>query len=207
MAVLGALTLASQEVRFHIDSETLDPVEVKTKQLLETNSLVEEFMLLANIRVATRIQKEFPDCALLRRHPAPPPENFEALISACKARGLAMDVTSGLTLAQSLEEAVDPENPFMNTILRILCTRCMMQAVYCCSGLTQQDDFFHYGLATPIYTHFTSPIRRYADLMVHRLLAVAINADSSYPELLDKKRIHAECYNINYRSEAALTYI
>ena len=68
----GALNLASPEVRIQTESETSDPVDVKTKQLLDTNSLVEEFMLLANITVASQIYTAFPQTALLRRHPAPP---------------------------------------------------------------------------------------------------------------------------------------
>jgi exosome complex exonuclease DIS3/RRP44 len=62
----------------------------------------------------------------------------------------------------------------------------MMHALYFCSSLFPESEFQHYGLTAPIYTHFTSPIRRYADIIVHRLLAVAIQADCTYPQLLDK---------------------
>ena len=88
-------------------------------------------------------------------------------------------------------------------MLRILTTRCMMQAVYFCSGTVEYPDFMHYGLATPIYTHFTSPIRRYADVMVHRFLAACIGKDTTYPELLDKKIMDQVCQNINYRHRMA----
>lgn len=77
-----ALVLASPEIRFQVDSETLDPVEVETKKLRETNSMVEEFMLLANISVANKILEDFPECAMLRRHPKPPLSNFEPLVKA-----------------------------------------------------------------------------------------------------------------------------
>ena len=80
----SALVLASPEIRFYIDSETHDPIEVETKQLRDTNSMVEEFMLLANISVAEKIYEEFPECAVLRRHPKPPPSNFEPLIKAAR---------------------------------------------------------------------------------------------------------------------------
>lgn len=77
-----ALVLASPEIRFLVDSETRDPLDVEVKQLKETNSMVEEFMLLANIEVAKKIYADFPEFAVLRRHPKPPPSNFESLIKA-----------------------------------------------------------------------------------------------------------------------------
>lgn len=199
----GALTLASLEIRFNIDSETHDPIDVEAKKVLETNSLVEEFMLLANISVAEKIQQEFPDCALLRRHPVPPISNYKPLIKAAAARGFEIVVDSGLALAQSLDRAVLADNPYFNTMLRILTCRCMSLAVYFCSGTLSRDHFFHFGLATPIYTHFTSPIRRYADLVVHRLLAASIRADDAHSEMLDKKKQEEMCRNLNYRHNMA----
>ncbi|KAL0275597.1 UNVERIFIED_CONTAM: hypothetical protein PYX00_003405 [Menopon gallinae] len=199
----GALVLASPEIRFQVDSETLDPIQVEAKQIRETNSMVEEFMLLANISVAEKILRDFPECALLRRHPQPPLSNFEPLVKAGKAQGFEMQVDTGKKLADSLDSAVKPDNVYFNTMLRILATRCMLQAVYFSSGMLQPEDYFHYGLACPIYTHFTSPIRRYADIIVHRLLAVAIGADSTYPDLLDKRKTHELCHNLNYRNRMA----
>ncbi|XP_049863650.1 exosome complex exonuclease RRP44 [Schistocerca gregaria] len=199
----GALVLASPEIRFNIDSETHDPIDVKAKQLLETNSMVEEFMLLANISVAEKILEEFPECAMLRRHPEPAPANFEPLVKAGSVLGFELKTSCGKELATSLDTAVNPANPYLNTMLRILATRCMNQAVYFPSGMQQREDFFHYGLAVPVYTHFTSPIRRYADIIVHRLLAVCIGADSTYPDLLDKKKSQELCNNLNYRNRMA----
>ncbi|KAM9021564.1 exosome complex exonuclease RRP44 [Ara ararauna] len=197
----GALTLSSPEVRFHMDSETHDPIDLQTKELKETNSMVEEFMLLANISVAQKINSEFPEFALLRKHPAPPPSNYDILVKAAKSKNLEIKTDSAKALAESLDKAESPTFPYLNTLLRILATRCMMQAVYFCSGM--DNDFHHYGLASPIYTHFTSPIRRYADIIVHRLLAVAIGADDTYPELRDKHKIADMCKNLNYRHKMA----
>lgn len=199
----GALVLASPEIRFQVDSETHDPIEVVAKQMLDTNSMVEEFMLLANISVAEKILQEFPDCAMLRRHPQPPATNFDPLIKAGQLQGFEINVESGKQLAESLDLAVKPENPYFNTMLRIMATRCMMQAVYFASGMLQKEEYFHYGLACPIYTHFTSPIRRYADIIVHRLLAACIGADSTYSDLLDKRKSHSLCHNLNYRNRMA----
>ncbi|KAK7901150.1 hypothetical protein WMY93_017919 [Mugilogobius chulae] len=197
----GALTLSSLEVRFHIDSETHDPIDLQTKELMETNSMVEEFMLLANISVAQKIYDEFPECALLRKHPAPPPSNYDILIKAAKSKNVEIHTDSAKALADSLDVARVDNFPYFNTLLRILATRCMMQAVYFCSGM--DSDFHHYGLASPIYTHFTSPIRRYSDIIVHRLLAVAIGADSTYSDLMDKHKQSALCNNLNYRHKMA----
>lgn len=197
----GALTLSSLEVRFHIDSETHDPIDLQTKELMETNSMVEEFMLLANISVAQKIYDEFSECALLRKHPAPPPSNYDILLKAAKSKNVEIHTDSAKALADSLDVARVDNFPYFNTLLRILATRCMMQAVYFCSGM--DSDFHHYGLASPIYTHFTSPIRRYSDIIVHRLLAVAIGADCTYPDLMDKHKQSALCNNLNYRHKMA----
>lgn len=75
-------------------------------------------------------------------------------------QNLEIKTDSAKALAESLDKAESPTFPYLNTLLRILATRCMMQAVYFCSGM--DNDFHHYGLASPIYTHFTSPIRRYS---------------------------------------------
>ncbi|XP_046644845.1 exosome complex exonuclease RRP44-like [Daphnia pulicaria] len=195
----GALQLSSPEIRFEVSTETNDPIDVISKPMLDTNSMVEEFMLLANISVADHIFKHFPECAVLRRHPVPPASNFEPFLKAGKTQGFTLDVSSNKALAASLDAAVKPDNVYMNTMLRILATRCMMQAVYFSSGTVAQVDFYHYGLAAPIYTHFTSPIRRYADLLVHRLLAVAVGADVTYTELLNRKCAQQLCNNLNYR--------
>ena len=102
----GALNLASPEVKIHLESaESSDPIDVEQKKLLETNSLVEEFMLLANISVARRIQETFPQTAVLRRHLPPPQTNFEKLQDVLqKRKGMSLDVSSSGALAASLDK-------------------------------------------------------------------------------------------------------
>ncbi|EED24279.1 exosome complex exonuclease exoribonuclease (Rrp44), putative [Talaromyces stipitatus ATCC 10500] len=200
----GALNLASPEIRIETESELNDPLtDVKTKAHLATNSLVEEFMLLANITVASKIYSAFPQTALLRRHASPPPQNFEQLATQLqKKRGLNLDVSSSGALAASLDKCVDPKNPFFNTLVRILATRCMTSAEYFTAGAHAEVEFRHYGLASPIYTHFTSPIRRYADLIVHRQLAAAIGYTSA-EGLSRRSQLEDVCKNINYRHRNA----
>lgn len=200
----GALNLASPEVRVQTESETSDPVDVQTKRHLDTNSLVEEFMLLANISVAARIHEAYPQTALLRRHAAPPKNNFEELSNQLKVKcGMELRTESSKALADSLDTCVDPKEPFFNTLVRILATRCMMSAEYFCSGTQAYPEFRHYGLASEIYTHFTSPIRRYADLEAHRQLAAAIDYEPLDASLLSKAKLEAVCKNINVRHRNA----
>ena len=200
----GALTLASPEVRFRMENDSQDPVDVEMKELKDTNALVEEFMLLANIYVAKKINDDFPDSSMLRRHPKPPANNFEQLIKAVQPMGFTIDPTNSKTLSESLDNAVKPSDPYFNKLLRIMTTRCMMQAVYFCSGTIAEQEFWHYGLATPIYTHFTSPIRRYADLQVHRLLAACIGYEKGYSsDLTDKIKVKEMADILNYRGRMA----
>lgn len=122
----GALNLASPEVKVHMDSETSDPNEVEIKKLLATNSLVEEFMLLANISVARKIFEAFPQTAMLRRHASPPTTNFETLNEMLQTRkGMSISIESSKALADSLDRCVDPKDPYFNTLVRIMSTRCM----------------------------------------------------------------------------------
>jgi exosome complex exonuclease DIS3/RRP44 len=200
----GALNLASPEVRVQTESETADPADVQTKQHLDTMSLVEEFMLLANTSVAARIYEAYPQTALLRRHAAPPKTNFEELSNQLRVkRGMELRTDSSKALADSLDTCVDSTEPFFNTLVRIMATRCMMSAEYFCSGTQAYPEFRHYGLASEIYTHFTSPIRRYADLEAHRQLAAAIDYEPLDASLLSKAKLEGVCKNINVRHRNA----
>jgi exosome complex exonuclease DIS3/RRP44 len=206
----GALNLSSPEVRIETDSETSDALaDVKTKSHLATNSLVEEFMLLANISVAQKIQTVFPQTALLRRHATPPASNFANLNEQIKTmRGFELDVSSSKALADSLDLCVDPAHPFFNTLIRIMATRCMTSAEYFCSGSHAEPEYRHYGLASEIYTHFTSPIRRYSDLLVHRQLSYAIGFNGQGSEVFDeglrnKNKLEGVCKNLNFRHRNA----
>ncbi|KAI3892292.1 hypothetical protein MKX03_030694 [Papaver bracteatum] len=198
----GALTLASAEVKFQIDTETHDPLDIGMYQIREANQMVEEFMLAANISVAEKILKHFPVFSLLRRHPSPTKEMLEPLLRTTAALGLGLDVSSSKALADSLDQAV-ADDPYFNKLIRILATRCMTQAVYFCSGDLTPPEFLHYGLAAALYTHFTSPIRRYADVIVHRLLAAALGIYKLPPIFQDRPQLTSIADNLNYRHRNA----
>nr|AID55111.1 exosome complex exonuclease RRP44 [Cocos nucifera] len=198
----GALTLASAEVKFQIDTETHDPLDIGMYQIREANQMIEEFMLAANVSVAEKILKHFPLCSLLRRHPTPTKEMLEPLLRTAAAVGLDLDVSSSKALADSLDHAVD-DDPYFNKLIRILATRCMTQAVYFCSGDLSPSEYHHYGLAAALYTHFTSPIRRYADVIVHRLLAAALGIAKLPPIFMDGPQLTSIADNLNYRHRNA----
>ncbi|KAG8908746.1 exosome catalytic subunit dis3 [Tulasnella sp. 403] len=201
----GALNLASPEIKIHLASaESSDPVDVEQKELFETNSLVEEFMLLANISVARRVWEAWPATAVLRRHQPPPRTNFEKLQDVLmKRKGIALDVSSSGALADSLDQCIDADEPAFNTLVRIMATRCMLAAEYFSSGSVSRESFGHYGLASPIYTHFTSPIRRYADVLVHRQLAAAIGFTTLHASLHSRQHVEQVLDNVNRRHRMA----
>jgi len=200
----GGLCLSSPQVKFIREEreENQEIVDVELYEMKETNSLVEEFMLLANIDVAKEILRFFPGFSLLRRHPPPKMKQFQALIDYVKQTGTDLKIDSSKSLSESLELAQREDDPYFNELVRILTTRCLTPALYFSSGTLPYSQFYHYGLACPIYTHFTSPIRRYADVVVHRLLAAAIGS-SPLPQSLTKDNIQQVCNEINRKGRMA----
>lgn len=203
----GALTLHSPEVRFKISELTDSVTDAYMYEIRETNKMVEEFMLLANIVVAEKTLQHFPHCAMLRRHPKPSNEMFEPLLKAAESVGYTIDATNSRILSDSLA-AVDADakskgDDYLGTLLRILATRCMTQAVYFSSGEVDDPEYLHYGLAAPVYTHFTSPIRRYADVLVHRLLSACLGFNSLPMTLQDSKRMNDLAEQVNERHHCA----
>jgi len=162
-------------------------------------------MLLANSSVASKILDAFPMYAVLRRHPPPKEDALKSLRRLPSKNGFE-DFTFGSNkeLGQSLTRASKPDDPFFNKLVRMMTTRCMNQAVYFCTGHVQESLYGHYGLAMERYTHFTSPIRRYADVLVHRLLAAAIGIAPLPSDLQSKPEIVEQCDKINVRHRMAM---
>lgn len=199
----GALELASQEFKFKIDNDHVNPTDMTSYQTFETNSMVEEWMLYANVAAARRIYASFPNSALLRRHQPPGEHAFDTLNEALVAKNHSrLDARTSKTLNESLNRVLDLNDPFFNKLVRILTTRCLRQAQYFSGGEIPYDEFLHYGLAMPIYTHFTSPIRRYADVVVHRQLA-ALTGYEVNTVVTNAELVKNDAQNINYRHEQA----
>eukprot|EP01125_Pyxidicula_operculata_P009607 TRINITY_DN3156_c0_g3_i1.p1 TRINITY_DN3156_c0_g3~~TRINITY_DN3156_c0_g3_i1.p1 ORF type:complete len:1138 (-),score=238.79 TRINITY_DN3156_c0_g3_i1:21-3404(-) len=169
----GALELESFEVKFVLNDKK-DPTAVKPKHELEIMKMVAEYMILANCSVAKKIHEHFPSCALLRRHPFPRLDAFSDLKSAGSTLGIDIDVTSNINLSKSLSKACFTDESVVK-LLKSFATIAMAEAEYFSTGGFEVNEFYHYGLAAEYYTHFTSPIRRYADCIVHRQLLLALN--------------------------------
>ncbi|XP_068149405.1 DIS3-like exonuclease 2 [Drosophila tropicalis] len=174
----GALTINNAKLRFTLDPLNGEPITFEVEKQREANRMIEEFMLLANQSVARHIHAKYPEISVLRNHPPPLVKSLKALREKFVALGFDLDYSSSKALQESMvrlcQEAPDPIA--MNACLSQLLMKPMARASYFCSeGKTEASDLWHYALSIPIYTHFTSPIRRYPDVMVHRLLAASLN--------------------------------
>ncbi|RKP08845.1 hypothetical protein THASP1DRAFT_5099, partial [Thamnocephalis sphaerospora] len=166
----GAVSINSIRLSFVLDDEGL-PLECKVYQQKESNRLIEEFMLLANMSVAKKIAVSFPEHALLRRHAPPLQRRMDEFIRLTEKLGYPIDGTSGATLHASFQQIDDPR---IAEVLKVLAIKPMQRAKYYCTGSLDITQYHHFALNAPLYTHFTSPIRRYADVIVHRLLLSAL---------------------------------
>ncbi|XP_041372546.1 LOW QUALITY PROTEIN: DIS3-like exonuclease 1 [Gigantopelta aegis] len=197
----GALELESSEVTVEMDDKN-QIEDLTPKDHMEIHDTIAECMIFANHWVARKIVETFPNHALLRHHPLPREDHFSNLINCAAARGYSIDVTSNRALAKSLDQCVDPTDSVVNKLLRSLATQAMSNAAYFSTGSLSRDQFFHYGLALDLYTHFTSPIRRYADIIVHRQLLAAMQIDE-LTGLPNNKEVHELSNHINIKHRAA----
>ncbi|XP_062146573.1 DIS3-like exonuclease 2 isoform X3 [Alnus glutinosa] len=179
----GALQLESSKVVFQFDGYGI-PYDIMLCEQKESNLLVEEFMLLVNRTAAEIISRAFPNNALLRRHPEPNMRKLREFEAFCCKHGLELDTSSSGRFNQSLEQIKEKlkDDAVLFDILTSYASRPMQLATYFCSGdlNDSEKDWGHYALAIPLYTHFTSPLRRYPDIVVHRTLAAAIEAEELY---------------------------
>ena len=178
----GAIGFETEEIRFTLDEQGF-PLAAAIKEKIPTHGLIEEWMLLANQAVARKlgdaVQEGRIPASVYRIHDYPDPERLARLATWADLFGYALSIRSKSQVAASLNRLIqESEGKPESAILQQLAIRSMAKAIY------TTQNIGHYGLAFSHYTHFTSPIRRYPDLLVHRLLAHldGSGAGWSYPE-------------------------
>lgn len=174
----GALDLSSTEVKFILD-ENKKPIGVYTKLQKDANKLIEEFMLLANKSVARLIGGPDPKKKMLpmvyRIHDEPGDQKLSELMEFVKHMGYKLDVKNKQKLSTALNKLfASIEDKREVEVIQNFSIRCMAKAIY------DVNNIGHYGLAFDYYTHFTSPIRRYPDLLAHRILESFLKHKESY---------------------------
>ena len=186
----GAIAFERSEVRFEID-DTGKPVSVFFKESKDSNKLIEEFMLLANKYVAQHIgmprNKEKPKTFVYRIHDVPNPEKLSNFATFIKKFGYKIKTDGKKTsVSSSINHLLDQiEGKKEQNMIETLAIRSMAKAAY------STKNIGHYGLAMKYYTHFTSPIRRYPDMMVHRLLTKY--ADKVPQQTIDRTDYESLC--------------
>lgn len=193
----GAINFSSQEVRFKLDDKGA-PVGIVVKESKESHQLIEEFMLLANRTVAEQIgkikinQKEIP--FPYRVHDQPNEEKLTPFIVYARKYGHKFDISSPQKIAHSFNQMlIDAHGKPEQHVLEQLGIRTMAKAIY------TVENIGHYGLAFEHYCHFTSPIRRYPDVLVHRILQSVLEGKP----IIDKK-MEEKCKHCSERERAAM---
>lgn len=204
----GAISFETEEVKFHLD-ENGKPLGVYTRVRKDAHKLIEDFMLLANRKVAEYIGKQGRGknklTFIYRFHDTPNPETLATFSQFAARFGHKMSIKNDKEAAKSLNALMTKiEGEKEQNLLTSLAVRSMAKAIY----TTKQTS--HYGLAFDYYTHFTSPIRRYPDVMVHRLLQFyldgggKINAEhfekmAEHSSQMEKKAADAERASVKYK--------
>jgi ribonuclease R len=184
----GAINFSSQEVRFKLD-EKGKPISVVVKESKEAHKLIEEFMLLANRYVAEYVSKikinKQPIPFPYRIHDTPDDEKLKPFVAFAKKFGYHFEMNDEAAVAASFNRMLkDVQGKPEQHVLEQLGIRTMAKAIYTSANIG------HYGLGFEHYCHFTSPIRRYPDVMVHRILQECLEKNLKIDRKMDEKCKH-----------------
>ncbi|ETK74904.1 hypothetical protein L915_18384, partial [Phytophthora nicotianae] len=175
----GAVSLNDVKLVFSLDAMG-NPTRYGSYELKDSNRLVEEYMLLANYLVAQQLLRAHGPLAFLRHHPPPVSRSMDQALELLGKSDINVDGRSTKQLTESLERVRQDCGETTFVIAQALIIKPMKPAEYMVAGNgASPDSWRHYALNIPYYTHFTSPIRRYADVVVHRLLQESVVGSSS----------------------------
>ncbi len=183
----GSIAFDSADIQFRLDADGR-PLTVWLKKQTDAHQLIEEFMLLANQSVATWVGKRSgkPVPFIYRVHDLPDKNKLNELADIARLLGYTLDVSTPRKTAKSLNRLLHQvKEKTEEYLLTTLAIRTMAKAVY------STNNIRHFGLGFSYYTHFTSPIRRYPDLMVHRILARMLAHEKPKYEQLEALCLHA----------------
>ncbi|OAD05494.1 hypothetical protein MUCCIDRAFT_141613, partial [Mucor lusitanicus CBS 277.49] len=182
------------------DGNQENPITVSVSQKLPAARMVKEFLFMANKSVAQRISSHFPNQALLRRH-APPSERKMTEFAAYAARhlGVQLDCTNAGSLESSIEAIQDAK---LRKLVSIVALKTLQPPKYFCSGSVDILKYSHYALNVPLFTHFTAPSRRFADIIVHRQLEATLDPNDKRFSL-DRDTVQKLAQHCNVKKDAA----
>ncbi|KAG8218853.1 SSD1 protein [Butyriboletus roseoflavus] len=195
----GALSLSSSRLSFTLDGTGL-PTDCAQGDRNDANELVEEFMLLTNIAIAQRIAVHLPEQALLRRHDSPIERRLNVFSERAKRLGIDVDTSTPGAVMKSFEAIA---NPTARIVLELLSFKATQRAKYFCAGMLDIAKYGHYALNVPLYTHFTSPIRRYADILVHRQLESVLQGGGDPKFTMDRDAVAKIAQQCNIKRDSA----
>ncbi len=193
----GAINFSSQEVRFKLDEQG-KPIAVEIKESFEAHQLIEEFMLLANRTVAEYVSKikinKHPIPFPFRIHDEPDAEKLKPFVAFARKFGYHFDMIDEKSVASSFNRLLkEVHGKPEQHVLEQLGIRTMAKAVY------TSENIGHYGLGFEHYCHFTSPIRRYPDVLVHRIVQHCLDKDLKIDRHMEEK-----CKHCSERERAAM---
>ncbi|KAK1947062.1 DIS3-like exonuclease 2 [Phytophthora citrophthora] len=175
----GAVSLNDVKLVFSLDGKG-NPTRYGSYELKDSNRLVEEYMLLANYLVAQQLLRAHGPLAFLRHHPPPVSRSMDEALEQLDKSDIKLDGRSTKQLTESLERVRQDRGETTFTIVQALIIKPMKPAEYMVAGNgASPDSWRHYALNIPYYTHFTSPIRRYADVVVHHLLQESVTGGNT----------------------------
>lgn len=195
----GTLSLESLSLQFKLDENGL-PTDCWQYERTDANDMIQEFMLLCNLTVAQHIAVHLPEQALLRRHDTPIERRLNTFKGRAERLGFTMDTSSTGALMRSFEGV---KNPTARRLLELLSFKATQRAKYFCSGMLDIAKYHHYALNVPLYTHFTSPIRRYADILVHRQLESILQSGSEPKFTMDRDAVAKVAQQCNIKRDSA----